>query len=331
MKAWAKARALWAVAPGVAEIREETLAAPAPDQLLVRTLATGISRGTERLVHAGRVPEGQWETMRAPLQDGNFPFPVKYGYAAVGRVEAGPAERLGQRVFCLHPHQDLFLAPAAMCHAVPDGVPDRRAVLAANLETALNITWDAAPLPGERILVIGAGVVGLLAAWLMARIPGTVVTVVDTDEGRRPVAEQLGARFALPEDGPDEQELIVHASANPAGLRQALSHAAFEARILEASWFGDRAVSLPLGEAFHSRRLTLRSTQVGAVSPVMRHRRSYADRMALALSLLNSPLLDALAGPAIRFDDLPGRMQEILGAPPPGQLAPLCPVITYAS
>ncbi|ONG47285.1 dehydrogenase [Pseudoroseomonas deserti] len=326
-----KARALWAVAPGIAEIREEVLPEPGPDQLLLRTLATGISRGTERLVHAGRVPEGQWDAMRAPLQSGEFPFPVKYGYAAVGRVEAGPPEKIGQRVFCLHPHQDLFLAPAAMCHVVPAGAPDRRAVLAANLETALNIVWDAAPLPGERILVIGAGVVGLLAAWLMARIPGTAVTVVDTDEGRRSVAEQLGARFATPEDCPDEQELIVHASANPAGLRQALSHAAFEARILEASWFGDRAVSLPLGEAFHSRRLTIRSTQVGAVSPVMRHRRSYADRMALALSLLDSPALDALAGPVVPFDDLPVRMKDILGTPPSGQLAPLCPVITYAS
>ncbi|WP_159999710.1 zinc-binding alcohol dehydrogenase [Roseomonas sp. 18066] len=324
-----KARAFWAIAPNVAEIREETLPDATPDQLLVRTLATGISRGTERLVLAGRVPEGQWDAMRAPLQDGNFPFPVKYGYAAVGRVEAGPAEKIGQRVFCLHPHQDLFLAPAAMCHPVPAGVPDRRAVLAANMETALNIVWDAAPLPGERILVIGAGVVGLLAAWLMARIPGTIVTVIDPDAGRRSVAEQLGARFADPEDSPDEQELILHASANPAGLRHALGHAAFEARILEASWFGDRAVSLPLGEAFHSRRLTIRSTQVGAVAPVMRHRRSYAERMALALSLLDSPVLDALAGPVVAFDDLPARIGEILGPPPPGQLAPLCPIITY--
>lgn len=319
-----QARAFWTVAPGAGEIRTETLPPRAPDQVLVRARASGISRGTERLVFTGRVPENQRAAMRCPLQGGAFPFPVKYGYSAVGVAEDG------RRVFVLHPHQDLFLAPAAMCIPVPDNVPDHRAVLGANMETALNILWDAAPLPGERVLVIGAGVVGLLAAFLLARIPGIRVTVCDLDASRRAVAESLGAAFCTPEDAPGEQELIVHASASAAGLRLALSRAANEARILEASWFGAADVPLPLGEAFHSRRLRLISTQVGQIGGAMRGRRTYADRLSLALSLLADPALDALIGPATRFEDLPRAMPALLGLVPSDGPAPLCPLVTYA-
>ena len=286
-----KARALWTIAPGIAELRPEALPPRAPDQVLARMLASGISRGTERLVLAGKVPENQWGAMRCPLQTGDFPFPVKYGYSAVAHVAEGPAELLGERVFCLHPHQDIFLAPAAMCIPIPDAVPGRRAVLGANMETALNILWDAQPLPGERALVIGAGVVGLLVAYLLARIPAMAVTIIDPDASRRAIAEQFGVTFATPEAAPTDQELIIHASANPAGLRQALQCAAFEARIIEASWFGAQEVALPLGEAFHSRRLRLISSQVGAVAPAMRGRRSFGDRMAQALGLLADPAL----------------------------------------
>ncbi|HEY4251046.1 MAG TPA: zinc-binding alcohol dehydrogenase [Roseomonas sp.] len=323
------ARALWTIAPGACAIREEALPPRAPDQALVRTLVTGISRGTERLVLAGRVPESQWPVMRAPLMGGDFPFPVKYGYSAVGIVEDGPDALAGRRVFCLHPHQDRFLAPAAMCVPIPDAVPDTRAALGANMETALNIVWDARPLPGERMLVIGAGVVGLLTAFLLARIPGAEVVVTDIDPARRTVAEALGARFAAPAEAPGERELIIHASAAPAGLRGALALCAFEARILEASWFGDQDCPLPLGEAFHAKRLQLLSTQVGAVAAPMRGRRSHAERLALALTLLADPRLDALIGPATPFMTLPEALPALL-SPPPGAPAPLCPIVTYA-
>lgn len=324
------ARALWTIAPGIAELRSETLPARAPDQVLARMLASGISRGTERLVLAGKVPENQWGVMRCPLQEGDFSFPVKYGYSAVAHVAEGPAELQGRRVFCLHPHQDIFLAPAAMCIPVPNAVPDRRAVLGANMETALNILWDAQPLPSERALVIGAGVVGLLVAYLLARIPAMVVTIIDPDASRRGIAEKLGITFAGPEAAPAEQELIIHASANPAGLRLALQHAAFEARIIEASWFGAQEVALPLGEAFHSRRLRLISSQVGAVAPAMRGRRSFGERMAQALALLADPVLEALIGPATSFQDLPQALPGLLN-PAPSQPAPLCPLVTYGA
>jgi NADPH:quinone reductase-like Zn-dependent oxidoreductase len=311
------ARAFWTVAPGRGELRAESLA-PAEGQTLVRTLASGISRGTEALVWRGGVPASQSETMRAPLMGGAFPFPVKYGYSAVGVTPEG------RRVFVLHPHQDRFLAPSAMCIPVPDAVPTRRAVLAANMETALNLMWDAAPLFGERVLVVGAGVIGLLAAALLARLPAARVTVTDIDANRRPVAERLGCQFAAPDAAPDGQELVVHASASAAGLRLALSCAAFEARIIEASWYGDQAPAVPLGEAFHASRLRLIATQVGAVAAPMRGRRSPAERLALALELLADPAFDQLLEPATPFEGLPEAMPRLLRGG-------LCHVVEYGS
>lgn len=320
-----KAMALWYVAPGVAELRDEVLPPPAPGQALVRMLASGISRGTERLVLAGRVPESQWPVMRAPLMAGAFPYPVKYGYAGVGVVEAGPPGLLGRRVFCLHPHQDRFLAPAAMCVPVPDGVPDLRAVLAANMETAVNVLWDARPLVGERALVIGAGVVGLLVAALLARIPGLDLAVCDIDPGRAALAEALGARFCTPDAAPGGRDLIIHASADPAGLQLALERAGFEGRIVEASWYGDRAVTLPLGEAFHAQRLSIISTQVGQVAPALRGRRTHGERLALALGLLDDSRFDALLAPPVRFAALPAALPGILH----GAAARPCPTVIY--
>jgi threonine dehydrogenase-like Zn-dependent dehydrogenase len=310
------ARAFWTVARGVGELRPESLPESGPAEVLVRTLASGISRGTEATVFAGRVPPSQYETMRAPLMAGAFPFPVKYGYAAVGETTDG------SRVFVLHPHQDFFLAPAAMCVPVPENVPTGRAVLAANMETALNIVWDAAPLAGERMLVIGAGVVGLLTASLLSRMPAARVTVVDLDSSRAALAEKFGCGFALPDDAPDDQEIIVHASGSEAGLRLALACAAFEARIVEASWFADAAPALPLGEAFHPRRLRLISSQVGSIAAPMRGRRTHRERLALALALLADPAFDALLEPPTDFSDLPAAMPRLLRGG-------LCHVVRY--
>ncbi len=311
------ARAFWTVDAGVGEIRSEVLAEPGAEQALVRTLASGVSRGTESLVFSGRVPASQYDAMRAPLMGGEFPFPVKYGYSAVGRTQEG------QRVFVLHPHQDLCVVPRSMCIPVPDGVPTQRAVLAANMETAVNLLWDATPLAGERMLVIGAGVVGLLTASLLARIPGADVTVIDVDAAREKPARQFGCGFALPSSSPRDQDLVVHASASEAGLRLALACAGFEARIVEASWFGDAAPALPLGEAFHSRRLRLIASQVGAVAPAMRSRRSHAQRLAMALELLADPAYDSLLDGPTRFEDMPQAIPRILA---PGGL---CHVISY--
>jgi 2-desacetyl-2-hydroxyethyl bacteriochlorophyllide A dehydrogenase len=322
------ASALWIEARGRAALRQEALPMPAADEVLVRTLVSAISRGTERLVFEGRVPESEHVRMRAPLQQGDFSFPVKYGYSAVGVIEAGPPARIGETVFCLHPHQDRFVAPASMCIPVPPGLSPHRACLGANMETALNILWDARPLAGERALVIGGGVVGLLVARLLRRIPGMSVALHDVDARRQTFAAAAGFAFlAEPQAIAADCELVVHASGHPDGLRAALNACGFEGRVLEASWFGTRPVSLPLGEAFHARRITVQATQVGAVAPAMRGRRSHAERLALALRLLaEDPWCDALLGAPVPFSALPEALPALLG--PDG---PLCPLILYGA
>jgi len=312
-----RARAFWTIAAGRGEIRTEALVTPGPGETMLRAIASGVSRGTEALVFAGRVPPAQFDTMRAPLMGGSFPFPVKYGYSVVAERDGGG------RVFVLHPHQDRFPAPIEMCVPVPDAIPTHRAVLAANMETALNLCWDAVPLAGERIMVIGAGVVGLLAASLLARVPAAEVTVVDVNPARAALSRRLGCAFASPDAAPVDQELVVHASASEAGLRLALDRAAFEGRIIEASWYGDAAPAVPLGCAFHSRRLRLIATQVGAIALPMRGRRTQAERLATALALLDNSAYDALLDGPTRFDDLPEAMPRILA---PGGL---CHVVTY--
>ncbi|MEI5665109.1 zinc-binding alcohol dehydrogenase [Bosea sp. CCNWLW174] len=285
--------------------------AQGPGECLVRTLWSGISRGTERLVFEGRVPESEYERMRAPLQQGAFPFPVKYGYCAVGTVDAGPERLLGCTVFCLHPHQDRFVVSADRVTPLPEGLSARRAVLAANMETALNAHWDAGSGPADRIVVVGGGVLGLLVAYIAARLPGAEVTLVDLDDGRAGLARALGCRFALPADCPQDADLVFHASASAAGLATAIGAAGFEARIVELSWYGEGSVAAPLGGAFHARRLQLISSQVGQVSPSRRARFDYARRMQAALVLLADERLDALITDEIAFEDAPTRLPAL--------------------
>lgn len=311
-----ESRACWVEAPGRAGLRQAALAAPGPGEVLVRALHSGISRGTELLVFRGEVPESEYERMRAPFQEGSFPAPLKYGYASVGVVEQGPQALLGRTVFCLYPHQTRYVVPAEAVHPLPEGLPPARAVLAANMETAVNALWDAAPRIGDRIAVVGAGVVGLLAAWLAGRVPGCEVELIDTNTERRAVAERLGLVFASPQRARPDADLVIHASGNAEGLATALRLAAFEAIVLEMSWYGRQAVTLPLGEAFHSRRLTLRSSQVGHVALPQRARWSHGRRLALALALLRDPALDALMTDAAPFDELPAVLERLAAGAP---------------
>jgi threonine dehydrogenase-like Zn-dependent dehydrogenase len=319
------AQALWYTAPGRVEIRTEPMAVPGPGEVRVEALCGAISRGTERLVFTGAVPASEHERMRAPFMAGNFPFPVKYGYATVGRVTAGPDALLDRTVFALYPHQTSFTLPADRVTPVPDGVPPSRAVLAANMETALNALWDAAPGPADRIAVVGAGVVGCLCAFLAAKLPGAEVTLIDIDPRRAAVAAALGAAFALPGAAPEDCDLVIHASASPQGLAIALRLAGVEATVLELSWYGEGGVAVPLGGAFHSRRLRLASSQVGQVSPSHRPRWTHARRLAAALGLLADPALDVLLAPAVDFHGLPAALPRIFTS----EGGVLCQLIRY--
>lgn len=313
------ATAFWVGRPGQGELRRQELPALGPGDVLVEALFSGISRGTETLVFSGRVPDSQRAVMRCPFQEGEFPGPVKYGYCSVGRVVAGPEELAGRPVFCLHPHQDRYVVPATAVTPLPAGLPPQRAVLAANMETALNGVWDAAIRPGDRVCVIGLGVVGLLAARLAARIPGTTVLAFDIDPAKGEPAAALGLDFASAAPG-GEFDVVLHASGHPDGLVTALGVAGFEATIVELSWYGATPVTLPLGEAFHSRRLTIRSSQVGSVATAQRGRWSHARRLAKALELLDDPALDVLIDGESRFADLPATMAALAE----GRLAALC-------
>ncbi|MFF3458276.1 zinc-binding alcohol dehydrogenase [Streptomyces sp. NPDC002730] len=320
-----EARAFWLRSPGHGEMRDVRLPEPGDGDVVVRTLFSGVSRGTETLVFRGGVPESQHSTMRAPFQDGDFPGPVKYGYLNVGLVEEGPRHLLGRTVFCLYPHQTRYVVPASAVTPVPDNVPAPRAVLAGTVETAVNALWDAAPLIGDRIAVVGGGMVGCSVAAVLAQYPAVRVQLVDADPQRAGIARALGVDFALPEEAAGDCDLVVHASATEAGLARSLELLAPEGTVLELSWYGDRRISLPLGEAFHSRRLVVRSSQVGTVSPARSSRRTFADRLAIALDLLADPAFDALVTGECAFDELP----EVLPRLASGELPGLCHRVLY--
>jgi threonine dehydrogenase-like Zn-dependent dehydrogenase len=319
------ARAFWVVEPGRGEIRDEPVPDPAPGEVLVRTVRSGISRGTETLVFRGRVPADQRDRMRAPFQQGDFPGPVKYGYLNVGVIEAGATELVGRTVFSLHPHQTAFVVPADAVAPVPDDVPPDRAVLAGTVETAVNALWDAGPLVGDRVAVVGAGMVGCCLARLLAGMPGVEVTLVDTNAARAATADALGVGFALPADAADGRDLVLHTSATSAGLQLSLDLLTAEGTVVDLSWYGDTEVRLELGGRFHSDRLTIRASQVGTVSPQRNTRRTAGERLALALDLLRDPAYDALLTGTSPFEELPRVMADLVN----GRPDVLCHTVTY--
>jgi threonine dehydrogenase-like Zn-dependent dehydrogenase len=320
-----EAFAFWLSRPGEGEIRHVHVPDPGPGEVLVRTLHTGVSRGTETLVFEGRVPRSQYDVMRAPFQEGDLPGPVKYGYLNVGVVEKGPVSLLGRTVFCLYPHQTAYVVPASAVTVVPDGVPAERAVLAGTVETAVNALWDARPLVGDWVAVVGGGMVGCCVARLLARMPGLDVTLVDVEESRAEVAEALGVRFALPGDAPGDRDLVLHASATSEGLQASLDLLAPDGEVVDLSWYGDSETRLSLGGSFHSRRLAIRASQVGEVARARRGRRTTAERLGLALELLTDSAFDVLLSGQSGFAELPQLMPKLAD----GSLPALCRTISY--
>jgi threonine dehydrogenase-like Zn-dependent dehydrogenase len=312
------ARALWYIAPGKAELRPATIGDLGANGVLVRTLYSGLSRGTERLIFEGKVPEMEWSRMKAPAQEGEFPFPVKYGYSAVGVVEDGPTGLKGKNVFVLYPHQDRFVVQAERAFILPENVPPSRATLAANMETALNILWDGGVQPADRIVIVGGGIVGMLVASLARRLPGAAVTLVDIEPSREAIAKKLGIGFALPDDAPGEADVVVHTTASAAGLTLAMKLAGVEGTIVEASWFGTGMVNVPLGDAFHSRRLRLISSQVGNICASRAKRWTTRRRLEAAIGMLTDDKLDALVGEEVPFAELPQQLSRLLSPKAPG-------------
>jgi threonine dehydrogenase-like Zn-dependent dehydrogenase len=321
----ATATAYWTVGPEKGELRREDLPAPGPGEARVRTLFSGISKGTELVVHNARVPECVAEEMAAPNQEGTFPSPVKFGYLSVGVVEAGPGEWLGKTVFCLYPHQDRYVVPVESLTEVPEDVPARRAVLTGTVETAINGIWEAGPRLGDRVAVIGAGLVGGMVAKLLASFPLGRLQLIDVDPAKRAFAETLGVEFSHPDDALPDCDIVIHCSASQEGLARALQLAGNDGDIIEMSWYADRNVTVPLGEDFHARRLSIRASQVGVVARARRHRRTNADRLQLAVSLLRDPGFDVFLTGTSTLDELPDVVQRLSD----GTLDALCHVIEY--
>ena len=320
-----ESRAYWVCEPGRGEIRTERLPEPGAHDVMVQTQFSGVSRGTEALVFQGRVPPDLYGQMRAPFQDGEFPGPVKYGYLNVGTVEWGPPRLQGRTVFCLYPHQTRYVVPEASVVIVPDEVPAVRAVLGGAVETAVNALWDAAPLIGDRVAVVGAGMVGCCVARLLTRMPGVRATLVDVDPTRAATADALGVQFATPQEAPDGRDLVFHASATEAGLQRSLEMLRREGSVIELSWYGDRPVTIRLGGVFHSTRLSIRASQVGTVAEARRQSRTTSDRLQLAVDLLRDPAFDALVSGVSPFEELPETMRRLSD----GSLPALCHAVSY--
>lgn len=319
------ATAYWTTAKEHGELRTEEVPAPGPGEALVRALYSGISKGTEMVVHAGAVPPRVAEEMRAPHQEGNFPGPVKFGYLSVGVVEEGPGEWKGQRVFCLNPHQDLYVVPVTSLTRIPDDVPSRRAVLTGTVETAVNALWEAGPRLGDRIAVVGAGLVGSMVATLLRTFPLQRLQLVDLDPGRKQLADTLGVDFAHPDEALADCDIVFHCSASQEGLERSLQLVGDEGEVIEMSWYANREVTVPLGEDFHARRLSIRASQVGMVARARRHRRTNAERLDLAVSLLKDAVFDAFLTGSSRFENLPSVVQSLAD----GSLEALCHVVEY--
>lgn len=320
-----QATAYWTTGPEQGELRSEALHAPRPGEALVRTLYSGISKGTEIVVHTGSVPPRVAEQMRAPHQEGTFPSPVKFGYLSVGIVEEGPEGWVGQTVFCLNPHQDRYVISTDALTRIPDGVPARRAVLTGTVETAVNALWEAGPRLGDRIAVVGGGLVGGMVATLLRTFPLGRLQLIDLDPGRKNLADRLGVEFAHPDEALAGCDIVFHCSASQEGLERSLQLAGDEADIIEMSWYANRKVTVPLGEDFHARRLSIRASQVGVVARARRHRRTCAERLELAVDLLKDPVFDAFLTGASPFTDLPAVVQDLAD----GTLEALCHVIEY--
>lgn len=318
------ARSFWLTEKGRGVLRRETLPAPAPGWCVVQTLFSAVSPGTERLVALGKVPAALREEMACPYMGGGFPFPVKYGYSLVGEVIDGPPKLRGRRVHILHPHQDVCVVRVEDARPLPDSLPPARATLASNMETAVTAAWDSGVVLGERVLVVGFGIVGALVAHVLGRGPAVEVEVVDRRPDRRRLAEAMGFR-ASGAPGPDAYDLAFDTSGSPSGLQAAIDAVGVEGRVVAVSWYGTEPARLALGGTFHSRRKRILSSQVSRIPGALQPRFDRARRTALVFRLLESPELDRLMGPRVPFAELPKAYETLVGRTPEG----LSPLIVY--
>ena len=316
-----KARALWHTSASQSQIKEVELSAnPA---CVVKSLYSLISTGTERLVSRGQVPHALYASMKVPYMEGEFSFPVKYGYSLVGEVQEGPEEILGKKVHLLHPHQDYCRVQASELTVLPGEVPPLRATLASNLETALNSIWDSGVSVGDRVLVVGFGIIGSLTARLLQSIAGVEVWVYDLDAQRSELASASG--FHIVDRMLYDFDIAFHCSSSSKGLQSCIDHIGFEGKVMEMSWYGEQAVELQLGGSFHQQRKQIISSQVSSIPSNHRARWDFNRRKAVVMELLKNPAYDQHLGEQVPFDKVPALFGNIRK----GSLSALSWVIAY--
>ncbi len=306
------AHALWHVDPAHSVLRQQTLGKLTPGECLVKTRFSMVSLGTERLVCKGGMSPEAYGPMTVPYMQGAFSFPLTYGYSLTGEVIDGPQEWLGERVHAMHPHQDLCVIHSHDLTVVPGNVPLDRAVLASNLETAVNGVWDGQPIMGQRVLVIGYGLIGALIAHLVKPIPGIELHIHDIRGSRKELAIANGHHvWDAAESQPGDYDLIFHTSASSAGLQFAIDHTREEGRVIEMSWYGNQTVNLDLGASFHYGRNRIISSQVSRIaSPALPHF-DHHRRKSLIFQLLADDAYHKFLGEGIVFDQSPSFFSDL--------------------
>lgn len=277
---------------------------------LIKTLFTAISPGTEYLVYSGGVPKKLYVEMRCPYMGGDFSFPIKYGYSLVGQVLDGPTSLKGKLIHTLHPHQDYARISAEDVYVIPDGISPQRATLASNMETALNAIWDSGVNIGDKVLIVGFGIIGSLIARILSFIPQVEVDVLDVQPAKITLIEQLG--FSIyKEEKEKKYDLAFHTSGSGPGLQTSINNVGLEGKIIETSWYGDKEVNLCLGETFHSQRKLIISSQVSHLPACKSARWDYKRRKEVVFQLLLHPEFDAHITHTIAFHNLPKLFQSL--------------------
>ena len=305
-----KAHGLWFLGANQFSIREETLRSPSTPYCVVKSICSGISQGTEQLVYSEAVPESIQHQMRCPYMGGDFPFPIKYGYSLVGEVVEGPENIVGRNVHMLHPHQDYGCVHPRDIYLLDDGILPEKAILASNMETAVNAVWDSQVTLGDRVLVVGFGNVGSLVARILSLSMGVEMFVTDTSALKRSMAQKMGFNVCEISQLKEEFDISFNVSASADGLQTAIDAVGYEGKIIELSWYGNRAVSLQLGGDFHIQRKTIISSQVSHIPSHRLARWDTIRRKKLVFSLLKQPEFEEHVTHNLRFSELPRILSE---------------------
>jgi threonine dehydrogenase-like Zn-dependent dehydrogenase len=307
-----KTHALWHISPDASAILEHDLPAGNDHMLLVKSLYSLVSMGTERIVASALMPSAVWNQMAVPYMEGTFSLPCKYGYSLTGKVLKGPAEYKGKTVHLMHPHQDRLWVNATSVFIVPDDIPATRAVLASQVETAVTAIWDSRISLGDSVLIAGFGLVGAMIALLTSPIPGVKIAVLEKNEFRKELARELCFDVI---DKQDENgkifDVAIHTAGDEKALQFCIDHIGHESQVTEVSFYGKKSITLMLGETFHTQRKRIVVSQVAHIPSHKLNRWDLHRRKKLVFDMLKDKRFDMLVENRIPFEQAPLLFNQI--------------------